>query len=296
LARAPRRLNNGPAMQKSMILYKYAGDSGIHILDGLRLKVTPPNELNDPFELTPRSKNLITRKYIVEKAKNDPEHFRAMYEEIVRRENYKWPFEVFLQTLKLPRDVYSRFRKLYADGLVETDLGSIQEASRSMVILCLSAMNDSIPMWSHYSNHHRGIVIGLDTSDSCFQHGSAMSKVIYRAHRVSVNPLDDANPGAVWAKALETILTKSRVWEYEKEYRACYRIRDVISKPLGGNQPHYFIDIWASVIKEVILGCWISEEYEARVRSVLSAKKFSHVRILRASRHKSKFKIEVVSA
>ena len=38
-----------------MILYKYAGESGLRILEDLRLKITPPNEFNDPFEVTPHA-------------------------------------------------------------------------------------------------------------------------------------------------------------------------------------------------------------------------------------------------
>jgi hypothetical protein len=36
-----------------VILYKYSGELGTKILDDLKVKVTPPNELNDPFELSP---------------------------------------------------------------------------------------------------------------------------------------------------------------------------------------------------------------------------------------------------
>ncbi len=64
-----------------MILYKYAGASGMRILDDLGLKVTPPNELNDPFELTPRSLDRMTRQYLLDKATHDPEHFRPAYTE-----------------------------------------------------------------------------------------------------------------------------------------------------------------------------------------------------------------------
>ena len=36
------------------LLYKYCDRRGIDVLDRLRLKVTPPNRFNDPFEVTPQ--------------------------------------------------------------------------------------------------------------------------------------------------------------------------------------------------------------------------------------------------
>ena len=36
-----------------MEVYKYCGDLGVEILEKLELKVTPPNQFNDPFEFAP---------------------------------------------------------------------------------------------------------------------------------------------------------------------------------------------------------------------------------------------------
>src|SRR6187399_369181 len=46
------------------ILYKYCDLKGLDILANLRLKVTPFNEFNDPFELAPRM-NLDDAKEVV---------------------------------------------------------------------------------------------------------------------------------------------------------------------------------------------------------------------------------------
>ncbi len=135
-----------------MILHKYAGDSGIKILEELKLKVTPPNELNDPFEITPRSINTMTRKYIVEKATNDPEHFRPIYEQMVADDVFTGTFSDLLEAYRtMPRKVYAQVMRLYEEHLVRDDLASINERSRLMVVLCFSAVDNSIPMWSHYA-------------------------------------------------------------------------------------------------------------------------------------------------
>src|SRR5450432_1717823 len=35
-------------------IYKYCGKYGLKVLDNLELKITPPNQFNDPFEFTPK--------------------------------------------------------------------------------------------------------------------------------------------------------------------------------------------------------------------------------------------------
>ena len=44
----------------SDVLYKYCDPRGIDILQSLRLKVTPPNQFNDPFEFMPRVETEIS--------------------------------------------------------------------------------------------------------------------------------------------------------------------------------------------------------------------------------------------
>src|SRR5713226_6189486 len=80
-----------------MLLYKYAGHSGIKIVEDMRLKVTPPNQLNDPFEVTPRTRVRLTQDYMLEKVKHDPECFRPAYQDMVENEDYSGSFPKFLQ-------------------------------------------------------------------------------------------------------------------------------------------------------------------------------------------------------
>jgi len=280
-----------------MVLYKYAGPSGIRILDDLRLKVTPPNELNDPFELTPRSLDRMTRKYLLAKAKHDPEHFRPAYNEWVQKENPSESFGDFLRALHLmSRKTYSNFLQLYRSAIIQADLRAVHEASELMVVLCLSAVNDSIPMWSHYANHHKGIAIGLDASARCLRFGSPLQKVQYRKRRVSLDRPATANPQARLKKVIEMILTKSRDWEYEQEHRFSYARRAVERKSTSDGQTIHLIPIYPSVIKEVILGCCISPRLEHEVRQILAMSRFAHVRIFQARRHAKQFRLDIVPA
>lgn len=284
-----------------MIFYKYTGDWGLKILEELRLKIAPPNEFNDPFELTPRSKFKITINDMIEKSKSEPEHFRAVFENL-KCDGYSGSFEQFIRDF--PEMVhqmgFSRFKKLMISELAKKDMRSLDEASKKFGILCVSKTHNSIPMWSYYANHHRGIAIGLD----CSQIGKALPgphfwKVKYRTARRGVNPwLNPSNPE--WLKqVLDTIFIKSREWGHEQEYRRVFQLAELIHAPPDdkGNR-HYFLDINGSNIRTIIFGCRVNQAIEDGIRSEFERrpKTFGHIKLFRCIRHKAKFELEIVPA
>src|SRR5260221_617662 len=114
-----------------MIFYKYAGAAGIKVIVDLRLKITPPNEFNDPFELTPRSKFTLTIDRMLNILNTNPEWFRQPYELMVKHEAYPYDFERFLGDLptEVPRR-FNVFKSLWRKEQSRADLGSLQDASQ----------------------------------------------------------------------------------------------------------------------------------------------------------------------
>jgi hypothetical protein len=279
-----------------MQLYKYAGLAGLKILEDLRLKVTPPNQFNDPFELTPRSRVTIKQGDMIEKVKNNPEYFRPVYNDMVEKEGYPYSFSKFLDDL--PAQInkqYNKFLKLYGDALVEQDLASLNDASNYIGILCLTSTNNSIPMWSYYTDHHRGMVVGFDLNQTSFPH-SVFSKIWYLKRRLSVDP-QLRPPSRQWfIQVTKVIFSKSEEWKSENEYRFVFRLRDLVQPKAKGKKISFFVDISSSMVKEVILGCRVSKKREAQVRKILEAKRFSHVKLLRIKRDRKKFQFQIVSA
>lgn len=99
---------------------------------------------------------------------------------------------------------------------------SIQE---SVFIACFSEKCDSMLMWSHYSDEHRGICVGYNLHEliekyNCFP-------VIYSNKMPQRKELDIGKKDRLY----ESILTKSKDWEYEAEWR----IIDIDEKKAGQN-------------------------------------------------------------
>lgn len=98
------------------------------------------------------------------------------------------------------------------------------------IVYCLSELNDSILMWTHYASQHSGLCLGFKSTNedgkyyldmeekvNLFNptHKALLSKVQYQdSYPNIVNPVKNKN------YSYESFqLAKSQSWEYEKEYR-----------------------------------------------------------------------------
>jgi hypothetical protein len=116
-------------------------------------------------------------------------------------------------------------------------------------ILSLTSKPTNYLMWSHYANSHKGFVIGFGTKELKEFLQSSLCTAIYS------NELPRISLFGGVADFHKTLLaTKSKVWEYEDEYR--------ITKVHAANKP--FI-IPKSIIKEVYLGCKMDQEKKNRI-------------------------------
>src|SRR5262245_28414242 len=61
-------------------LFKYCDTRGIDILESLRLKVTPPNQFNDPFEFLPKV-DFCFDETAVKRVMTDPDLLRSDWEQ-----------------------------------------------------------------------------------------------------------------------------------------------------------------------------------------------------------------------
>lgn len=113
-------------------------------------------------------------------------------------------------------------------------------------VCCFSEKNDSILMWSHYSNNHEGFCIGYDTSKIEEKIKNEFYPVFY--HEILfplVKTEDEINNGRL------NSLIKFKDWNYENEWRLILNEEYVSLKPskiyLGArfNDEHldYFKDI-----------------------------------------------------
>lgn len=172
------------------------------ILTHNELYLSSANQFNDPFDCA------LPFKYI----ESDLTHgnlFKKLYDS----GKELWPE---LQDEELKRLSLDRIDSgVFEDGRYwKENRSDFQEKNSSKFgIFSLSAVNDNLLMWSHYSNSHTGFCIGFD-AEKLFDLSGSLGEVVYDNVFPEINLFDNSTKNF-----LRFFITKSNDWEYEAEYR-----------------------------------------------------------------------------
>lgn len=120
--------------------------------------------------------------------------------------------------LQAAREVITKYRAEHAQQLNEF-------AKRNLSICCFSEIRDSMLMWTHYADQHRGCCIEFDVR-GLFIPGAVgcLLPVIYKDELFDVTPYYSAiakGGGNNWSGMLAAC-HKTRVWSYEREWRLVF--------------------------------------------------------------------------
>lgn len=92
----------------------------------------------------------------------------------------------------------------------------------SMGIACLSEVPDSILMWSHYANNHRGFCVSYNLLALNQKLQFSAVPVLYTQDRVCLHSISldqDKLSKETMSLFIKSITSKSTDWSYEKEWR-----------------------------------------------------------------------------
>jgi len=273
------------------ILYKYCNRWGIDILQYRRLKITPFNEFNDPFELAPR----MRPDFNIEDARaltRDLGFQRALYERTVALGQFPGSFDAFAEMLAgMKPDLASKLVEDHPKAAAEFRLSHMGTTSKEFGLICLSEVPDDILMWSHYTKGHTGFVIGFDTANEFFAQ-PPVHQVDYKEERVLMGLVADLCEAPPRLAEIITALikTKSRDWFYEREWRQLHNLAQCLScrDPQRGNKLVHHKVISPAAICEVIRG---SRCDSAHLNELLAQREFAHVKCRRARIHDTDFKL-----
>jgi hypothetical protein len=270
------------------IVYKFCGKHGLKILRNLELRVTQPNQFNDPFEFTPK----VIYSDRVSYAK------RALEREDVR----KWLYQLYSKGRF--KGSFSEYQKMSMDILIKApehtsplfEIDLIDEVSKQFGILCLSQNRNSILMWGHYCDRSLGLIIGFDKASVIFKQGKGLRPVNYVNERVILDACWENGSPELLNYEEQITYNKSLVWKYEDELRRFFQLpsSSLIEKPLEDKDQTlgYFLPFPPEAVVSVTLGPRCSPELENEVWKTLQKPCFSKVKLDRAVINKDKFIME----
>ncbi len=208
-------------------LYKYVDIAGLKRILAGSIRFTQPSAFNDPFELLPE---------VV--VPND-----------ATERQLSFSFDVLAPRRHPPPGTLDAV----PDGSQASDAMSrdiVQQFNGLIGILCLSRVNDSLLMWSHYADQYAGAVVEFDDGHEFF---SGQVDVEYRPLR----PMRDVSAYVSPPEPIPIaeLCAKSEQWKYEQEVRVIRSLGDCEDRGPGPRGfTVYTQQLPQACIKSVMLG------------------------------------------
>lgn len=306
------------------VLYKYLSPSAVVALEKRSLRFTPASRFNDPFELF-TSLDAFIRPLLT-----------ALHTERLRTEHRRRTLAVMMgpdfgdlaHDLGLVHAIEEDFRR-DDSAPVRAIREAVEHAVRSATkvspeararaaaarralderfgVLCLAERPDDVLMWSHYADHHRGLVFELDAASPFFDRRRHEHDPIRRVRPVqyqSTRPSRGLFDPKYWWRSRRTaakdladyaagllLLLKSQDWAGEREWRMILPLAEVDEVVENDGETLHLCRIPPEALRSVILGCRASEEDRAAVRRLLDHPDYSHVTLKRSEMHGQKFEL-----
>jgi len=307
-----------------MSVYKYFSIESAHrFLSTWALRITPPDQFNDPFEMCPPIQ--IIKEEDIFSPDILREEFRRMVRDLLPGEEQNSTVSSFANTFcaclldKLNAKEERRFLNKYPQlksqlPALRNHLKMIVEQGRKefpmlterlestmhksirdlMGALCMSLNGRHPLMWAHYAQEHRGLVIEFDEAAPCFnrRHSDndelgSFRKVLYSATR----PVLDSDAGDDWFKRLA--LTKAIEWAYEEEVRFLGML-STADRMVG--EGIHLLNIPPSALRSITLGCRADNTTANMVKKTLGENHAaSHIALFRAEVDQKNFALNYVA-
>ena len=307
-----------------MSVYKYFTQEGaLRYLSSWAMRITPPNQFNDPFEMRPRF-TAITPSEVRKMSAS------VLQEELVKALTKKMlaargianvplmeSFTRYLlscetaadQTLlaqHFPVETLPSARAWFDQQLplalaaVDSQLPEwnsvVETALHASIpgvlgVLCVSGSSRNPLMWSHYADSHRGVMLEFDDTDPAFNRRRGANDDFGYLRRVSYS---DSRPQIGTLRGEDTFiqlaLIKAIDWAYEQEQRLIWPLEYADRHVTNGADTIHLLDIPARSVRSITVGCKAQDSYVQQLTTtLLQASNVAHIRVLRASVCKDTF-------
>ena len=233
-------------------LYKYYSDNNerLETIESNQMWYSAPCKFNDTFDC--------------DIAINEKELFENLLKLVPDKRGIKSGSYIWRQ---LKQEVHNQLTSL-------SDF--FEETKRTTGISCFSELNDSLLMWAHYANNHRGMCVEYELLEINKQLKFSHVPVIYDNDRVSFNSFDentiDKDATAMFIKSLTS---KSPEWSYEKEWRI---IRDDRSCGKKWDVKNNGALLEMICPRSIILGCMAKADFEHLVHEYCKKIKLTFIK------------------
>lgn len=236
-------------------------------LTNLKVRFTPPSELNDPRELAPtihiRNPNeyageIVSRNFEAGYIKLLTEHPQMTEQEALER-----CIAASTQLLEKYKSDDQEIKKMMFDIIMRT-------TNKNIGVFSLTESNNNELMWAHYANSHAGYVVGFKTDSEFFHRRKNDPKVCGELANVIYS--DNAPTLYLDAGGMtipkELFFTKTTKWSYEREWRMI-RMLEAADEVVNSNIHLYQVS--PESIHSIIFGDKFPESDKQKIQDDITA-------------------------
>lgn len=287
-------------------IFKYVGPERIDIIKNFKIRFTQPSCCNDPFEaqlcIDPLEDEAVIKKHVAKLILVDYRQY-VLHESTLGKQPAS--LEKFRQRIEIHYE--SRMRHLRVNRRLARERAAerVRKFWDDLGLLSLTATENNLLMWAHYTDGHKGMVIEFDAkhpflklTDSSHPNPSererdiqfgALTPVVYSSDRPRHHLGEIPQP--------VDFFTKSPEWSYEREWRVVRLLAESDSqKPTPQGTVHLFA-VPPECIKRVVMGCCMEQKTRTELLNAFAVNPtLRHVQIEEAKLDLDTFRLNYVSS
>ena len=263
-----------------MKLYKYLSfDSGKRLLQHGCARFTPPTDFNDPFELNPSFDLLSQADY--NQLPDDPD---CPGQKLLNQETLAPMFAALGPGIQ--KAMAQHAGQIGQFALRNNDIAQFT-LDRTYGILCLTEVPDSLLMWAHYGDNHKGIAIQFNSEHPYLASAQQPNngRVEYSNDRPVLSYSNLHSP--------ELFFRKSSEWAYEREWRFVKPLSEADKILEAEPSPIHLFGLPPDLITGVVIGVGVPHGKRVELMQLCGSPPLEHVTIYQTRLSDKTYELEV---
>lgn len=283
-------------------IFKYVGPERIDVIKCLKIRFTQPSCCNDPFEAQTCIDGLEDETLLRDQMeRTDRQHYRTY---VLRYGAKASSFETFKKRFGLDYDAAVKAVRADSSGTRQRAAEATRTFWDSLGLLSLTATENNLLMWAHYTDGHKGMVLEfnpehpfLNPPDCEHPNPSEKEQDIQFGEMTPVG-YSSIRPRRRLGESFRIIdfFTKSPDWNYEQEWRVIRPLAESdFQKPTPEGTVHLFA-VPPECIKRVVMGCCMEPKTRTELLNAIAANpNLRHIQIEKAKLDLDVFRLNYVS-
>jgi hypothetical protein len=294
------RLDNGGDDKSNLFpsrIFKYVPPERIDVLENLTIRFTQPSALNDPFELKPMFKQMVSDEELDKVFDPSTASFKQEWLAAINRQYNEQPrsfkrritlkqYHQMMRSAKNSQAIidYLNPIKPFASNLNRDHAYNMREKLHQYLsqvgILSFSSSSTITALWAHYALEGKGLVYEFDASNAFFNRQRHPNDDLFHLRRVLYKDSMTADRALSELHADDVYYTKAQSWAYEAEWRIAAPLDHAKRRISVNGDEVYLFELPATAITRVILGEKADSNLITKVKSLITSKHhLSHIEI-----------------